>query len=184
MRGLFRKIFFIFSTGILILCFQNFSYHDNLEGFEVVDPELLNPNFGEETSIATPQSGQDLGSVASDWSRRQKDILLQGRDQVILDGWNEKLKSFFSAEDGEELAEESTDQPAAPKAKGSRQPASVRMVQFNKVEYRVSESSLATCTYDGRGAEFLFSKDFGGSKLVLRHQSAEQNTTVNFNLPF
>ena len=185
MNNLSRRFFFILCTSALLISFQNFSYHQEPgEKWEVVDPALLNQPQ-QASDLAIPQSGHDLQSVASDWSNRQKDMILQGRDKVILDSWNEKLKNFFESNDPEEkpkIKDQAAQEPQP--TGGSRQPASVRFTQVNRIEYQVDESSAATCSFDGQGADFVFSKSLGPSKLELRHQSAQGNTSLSFNLPF
>ncbi|NUN04355.1 MAG: hypothetical protein HUU57_01220 [Bdellovibrio sp.] len=185
MNNLSRRFLFILCTTALLISYQNFSYQENPEQWQVVDPALLNQPQ-QSSDFAIPQNGHDLASVASDWSGRQKDLILQGRDQVILDSWNEKLQSFLSTnEDPESNEQESADLAENPPSKGSsRQPASIKFTQVNRVEYRVDESSSATCSFDGQGADFVFSKNLGPSKLELRHQSAQGSTSLSFNLPF
>lgn len=180
MNNLSRRFLFILCTTALLISYQNFSYQENPEQWQVVDPALLNQPQ-QASDFAIPQNGHDLESVASDWSNRQKDIILQGRDKVILDSWNEKLQSLFTTNEHEEKKDLASEpQPTG----GSRQPASVKFTQVNRVEYRVDDSSSATCSFDGQGADFVFSKNLGPSKLQLRHQSAQGNTSLSFNLPF
>lgn len=180
MNNLSRRFLFILCTTALLISYQNFSYQENPEQWQVVDPALLNQP-PQTSDFAIPQNGHDLESVASDWSNRQKDLLLQGRDKVILESWNEKLQSFFATNESEEKKDQA---PEPQPTEGSRQPASVKFTQVNRVEYRVDESSSATCSFDGQGADFVFSKSLGPSKLELRHQSAQGNTSLSFNLPF
>lgn len=180
MKSISCKALFILSTAVLLVCFQNFSYKENPEEFHEVDLALLKSPEEPTSGLAVPQGGHDLNSVLSDWSSRQKDILLEGRDQVLLEHWNQKLQDFFASAPSEESAEPDTSAPA----KGSRGPASIRLTQINEVEYQLDPSTSATCSYNGNGADFRFAKDLGSSKIVLRHQSADGSTSVNFNLNF
>lgn len=182
-RQFSRRFLFIISTATLLIFFQNFSYEEHKNEFKEVDSQLLNPDIKTKSDLAIPQGGSDLESVFADWSSRQKDILLQGRDKALLDQWNQKIQDYFSSDDPKE--KEPSRQPASEESGNrKRQPASVRITRVNEVEYRMSPSTSAVCTYDGHTAEFLLSKNLGASKIVFRHLPTQGSTSLSFNLNF
>jgi hypothetical protein len=172
-----RKFLFLTVTSIIFVCYQNFSplSEEDRRTLEVMQ-ELKNMQE-ESTSLVAPRQGRDLASVRDDWVDRQSKVWLNGADTRLLDSVNTRLQQWLGNDEAaEELApvDEGTET-----ATEDQEPQKFRFATINKVEYKWDQSSLLTCSVEGKGTTLDFSKTWSkDAQLGVEHNVSENQTQV------
>jgi hypothetical protein len=134
---------------------------------------------GMDTSlIATPQAGNDLGSVSQDWMTRQAHLLTGGADEKILADFNKSVSNMMKT-DTADGTDTSGRGPASKQDDDSWgiQPTSMKLTALNRVEFGLANEVKIACTYQGSSVRVDLSKAISKSMDINLQHDTNQNTS-------
>jgi len=131
-----------------------------------------------EDRIAQPQTGHDLGSVTSDWARRQIHLSTNGADEKFLNATNKHLDALISPNENVNVNGNSNipTSNVSPRSPASLlRPHSLHMSRVG--EFEMGFSGKTKITYDlVNGSELTLSKPLLQDIDIRLHHESTMNT--------
>jgi len=208
------------ASAFLLIMFQNFQ----LVPLEKLKPDYayaraVSPTDGtgdirklaparpaqqDQSMIAAPQAGTDLGSISQDWAARQAHLITGGAEERMIADFNKKMNRFFKFEDveGEPYPDSGYDSHDSSEDEGSGasgggggrrpasddeaasgfQPKSMQLVAMNRVQLALKNRTKVSCSVQGGGLRWDVSRPINDRLDVnFRHDSADARSTLNLN---
>lgn len=150
-----------------------------------IDIRLLAPTkpVHKKPALATPRSGDSLGTVGADWARRQIHLSTDGADEKFLAETNERLDRFFGFTDLPDDARPGDGRAGSPsRAPASTlKPRSLHMSKLGEFELAFGSNTKLHCDLVN-GNELTLSKPiFQDIDLRLHHENTLNSVQLKFD---
>lgn len=149
-------------------------------------------NNSTKSVLATPQGGNDLKSVTSDWMERQGRIILNGYDKQVEQTMNDTLNSWvqdLSSEDpindrnhvGEVATSESVS-AAETEETPRKTKHNLRFSRVNALKYDLGDSTCVDLVADPGNTRLNYSQTLSSNtKFGFEHRTSDNKTQMLFN---